>query len=84
MVKARDRTADGPGKEQFRLDFEMRVRDKAALQAIVVEFQGFDDNDANNFNEQETDGSVGKRVAISGFPATLADLRARGQNIWLQ
>ncbi|KAK4656287.1 hypothetical protein QC762_310000 [Podospora pseudocomata] len=84
MVRVRERNPDGTGIEQFRLDFELRVRDKAALQAIVVEFQADDESDARSINEQENERGRGKRFAISGFPVTLADLNARGQRIWLQ
>ncbi|KAK0737279.1 hypothetical protein B0T21DRAFT_364796 [Apiosordaria backusii] len=84
MVRVRERNADGNGIAQFRLDFELRVKDKAALQVVAVEFQGDDDNDARSISEQENERWKGKRFAISGFPVTLADLRARGQKIWLQ
>ncbi|KAK0665359.1 hypothetical protein QBC41DRAFT_339894 [Cercophora samala] len=84
MVRVRERNPDGTGIEQFRLDFELRVRDKTALQAVVVEFQADDDNDARSISEQENERARGQRFPISGFPVTLADLKARGQKIWLQ
>ncbi|KAK4178774.1 putative patatin-like phospholipase [Triangularia setosa] len=84
MVRVRERNPDGSGIEQFRLDFELRVRERAALQVIAVEFQGDDDSDARSISEQESERCKGKRFSISGFPVTLAVLSARGQMIWLQ
>ncbi|KAK4185799.1 hypothetical protein QBC35DRAFT_502844 [Podospora australis] len=58
------------GIAKFRLDFKIKAPENGNVQVIAVEFKG--------------EGEQGVKYVISGFPATVAELRSRAQRIWLQ
>jgi len=62
MVKVRDH--EGCDTAKFRLDFEVKMYNAAAIQVVAVELEG---------------APVGAKFVISGFPATFAELRSRAQ-----